>query len=246
MKKALSAVRGLTLGLSISVLNLVGMLLTLLVIGGLGSWSTMQFVGVFGIFEIATAIAFVFCPNVWRLPVMEAETSDRTTIRLAASVVFLPHWAGGAKAIAGLAMTIAAARSEGIAPETLSIVPFALATGVFIVGVSAIAARWGVARPDLDVYQFVVRRPRHKDYELPGISLTAATLQIVLGAFTLPVIKALPPSSMFQPGVGPSAAFLGAMLAAAVLSVAGALLAWRGRVSLHAPPEQQRKAEEPA
>ena len=37
MKRVLPALRGLTLGLSISVMNLLGMFLTLLVLGGLGS-----------------------------------------------------------------------------------------------------------------------------------------------------------------------------------------------------------------
>jgi hypothetical protein len=246
MKRVLPALRGLTLGLSISVMNLLGMFLTLLVLGGLGSWSSMQFIGAFGIFEIATAFAFMFCPNIWRLPVIEAETSDRTSIHLAASTAFITHWAGGAKAIAGVAMLIVAARSEGVGLVTLGIVPLAFATGVFIIGVSAIAARWGVARPDLDVVKIVVRRPKHNDTELPGISLSASTLQIVLGAFTLPVVKILPASSLYQPEVGPSVTFVVAMLILATASVLGTLFVWRGRMARHAPREQQRKAEEPA
>jgi hypothetical protein len=246
MRRLLLGLRGLTLGLSISILNLAGLLLMLIMLGGLGGWSTMQFVGVFGVFEIGTAIAFVLCPNVWRLPVIEAETSDRTTIRLAASVVFIPHWAGGAKAIAGLVMVVLAARSEGWGPESAAIAPFALATGILVVATSAIAARWGVARPDIDVVQFVIRQPGKKDREIPGLSLSAAFLQIVLGAFTLPTIKLLPPSVMYQPGIAPSTQFLAAMVALACLAFAGALLAWRGRISLRAPREQQIKAEEPA
>jgi hypothetical protein len=246
MKRLFLALRGLTLGLAISGLNLAGLLLMLLMLGGLGGWSTMQFVGVFGLFEIGTAIAFVLCPNIWRLPVIEAETSDRTQIRLAASVVFLPHWAGGAKAIAGVAMLIVAARSEGWGPESLGLAPFVVATGALVVALSALAARWGVARPDIDVVHFVVRRPSRKDIEIPGLSISAAVLQILLGAFTLPTIKLLPASAMYQPEIAPSPQFLAGMVAAASIAVAAALWAWRGRISLRAPREQQRKAEEPA
>lgn len=246
MKRVLPAFRGLTLGLSISVMNLLGMFLTLLVLGGLGSWTTMQFIGAFGIFEIATAFAFMYCPNIWRLPVIEAETSKRTDIKLTASTAFITHWAGGAKAIAGVTMLVIAARSEGVGLVSLGILPLALATGVFVIGMSAIAARWGVARPDLDVIKIIVRRPKHEDKELPGISLTAATLQIVLGAFTLPVVKILPPSSLFQPEVGPSNAFLIWMIGLATASVLGTLFVWRGRLARRAVREQQKKAEEPA
>ncbi len=246
MKRVLPAIRGLTLGLSISVMNLAGMFLTLLVLGGLGSWTSMQFIGAFGIFEIATAFAFMYCPNIWRLPVIEAETSERTHIQLAASTAFITHWAGGAKAIAGVAMLIVAARSEGVGLVTLGILPLAFATGVFVIGMSAIAARWGVAHTDRDVIKIIIRRPKHEDKELPGISLTAATLQIVLGAFTLPVVKVLPPSALYQPEVGPSLSFLIWMLVLAAASVLGTLFVWRGRLARSAPREQQVKAEEPA
>ncbi len=246
MHQTLKALRGLTLGLSISAMNLLGMFLTLLVIGGLGDWTTMQFIGAFGVFEIATAFAFVFCPNIWRLPVIEAETSDRTTIRLTWSTALIPHWAGGAKAIAGVAMFAFAARSEGVGLVTLGILPLVLSTGLFVIGVSAIVARWGVARPDLDVLQILVRRPGRKDFQVPGISISASVVQIVLGAFTLPVVKVAPATSLFQPEIGPSTTFLATMLVSAAASMVGTLFVWRGRLSRNAAPEQQRKAEEPA
>jgi hypothetical protein len=246
MRGWLRAGRGLAIGLSISVLNLLGMLLMVIILGGLGEWSARQFVGVFGIFEIATAFAFIICPNLWRLPVIEAETDRRTDVALAASVVFIPHWAGGAKAIAGVAMVAVAADSEGAGAATFAILPFTLLTAVLVAALSAAAARWGVARPDLDVVKVVLRRPSRKDVELPGISITASFLQIVLGAFTLPVIEAMSPSSFYRPEVGPSPEMLWGMAAAAGLSVALAVFAWRGRLSMRAPREQQRKAEDPA
>ena len=246
MKRLRLATRGLALGLSISTMNLLGMFLTLLVLGGLGEWTAMQFVGAFGLYEIATAIAFMFAPNIWRLPVIEAETSDRTAVRLAASIAFIPHWAGGAKAIAGTAMLGTAAWHEGLSVASIGLLPVAMASGVLVLAISALAARWGVARPALDVVTFVMKRPKRKDYQLPGISITASIVQIVLGAMTLPIVKAFPPSALYQPEVAPSPAFLAGTLLAAGASVAATLWVWRGRLSRLAPPEQQRKAEEPA
>ena len=249
VKRALNAVRGLVLGLSISFMNLVGLFFMLLLLGGLGEWTTMQFVGAFGVFEVATAIAFLFCPNVWRMPVIQSDLAyegKSTDVHLAASTVFIPHWAGGAKAIAGGACLIAAARSEGLGVATLGLVPFSLLVAALVVAVSVAAARFGTARPDLDVVYFIIRRPKHDDSELPGISISASTLQIVLGAFTLPTVKLLPPATLYQPEIGPSAGFLLSVVLATAVSVTVALFAWRGRLTVRAPRPQQRKAEEPA
>ncbi len=244
MEHLIRTLRGLVLGLSISVMNLAGVALTIVVIGGLGDWTPTQFVGAFGIFEIATAIAFMFCPNIWRLPVIEAETSDRTEIKLAWSVVFIPHWAAAAKAIPGVGMVAFAAQKEGIGAATFGILPLVLATAVFVVGVSVAFARWGVHRPDLDVIQVVVRRAARSDIELPGISVSASVVQIVLGAITLPVVKVASPSTLFRPEVGPSNSALGTLVCLSVGSVVISLWAWRGRLAFRAPREQQRKAEE--
>jgi hypothetical protein len=206
----------------------------------------MQFTGAFGLFEIATAVAFLFCPNIWRLPVIEAETSDRTKIRLAASVAFIPHWAGAAKALAGVIMVSAAARTEGLSWASLNLVLLAAATGVLVVCLSALVARWGVARPDLDVVQFTLHRPKRKHFEFPGISISASLVQIVIGAITLPVVEVLPPSVLYQPELAPSATFTAWTLAAAAAAAIAMLFAWRGRLARIAPREQQRKAEEPA
>lgn len=241
MKKAL---RGLTLGLSISFFNLVGMFFMLLLLGGLGEWTSMQFVGAFGIFEIATAIAFIFAPNLWRMPVIEAETGMREKTKLTASTLLIPHWAGGAKAIAGVGMLGVAAYYEGIGPATAGVIPFAVATGLLVVAISAAAARWGVLRPDLDVIHVVVKRPTKDDIKLPGISLSSSLLQIILGAFTLPTVKLMSPSTLYQPEVGPSPIFLLSMTVAAAVSCGLAIFAWRGHIAIRATREQQRKAEE--
>ena len=246
MKRFLGLFRGLAIGLSLSVLNLVGLFLTLLLFGGIGEWSNMQFVGIFGVFEIGTGIAFIVAPNVWRMPVFEAETSDRTTIRLTASTLFIPHWAGGAKCIAGAVMVIAAFTTEGASFASLGILPFAFFVGVFTVAVSIAVARWGVAKPQFDVIHIVVKRPSRDDIALPGMSLTAASLQIVLGTFTLPVIKLVSPGAYFGDAFAPTPTALAVSAAGALLSTLVALLVWRGRISMEAPREQQELAEEPA
>lgn len=230
-------------------MNLIGLFFMLLLLGGLGDWTTMQFVGAFGIFEIATAIAFLFCPNVWRMPVIQSDLESEgksTEVHLAASTVFIPHWAGGAKAIAGGACFIAAAQSEGLGLVTLGLVPFVVLTAALVVAISVAAARFGTSRTDLDVVYFIIRRPKHEDAELPGISISASTLQIVLGAFTLPTVKLLPPATLYQPELGPSAPFLLGFTVSTLIAVALAVFAWRGRLTMRASGPQQRKAEEPA
>jgi hypothetical protein len=78
----------------------------------------------------------------------------------------------------------------------------------------------------------VLRRPARKDLEIPGISISAAAIQVVLGAFTLPTVKLLPPESLYGPQVGPAPAFLAAMVAAAAAITVVALWLWRGRMTL--------------
>lgn len=246
MKRIGSMFRGLAIGLSLSVLNLAGLFLTLVLLGGIGEWSRMQFVGIFGVFEIATGIAFIVCPNVWRMPVFEAETSDRTTIRLSASTLFIPHWAGGAKCIAGAVMVVAALITEGASFASLGILPFSVFVAVFTVAVSIAVARWGVWKPEYDVLHIVVKRPFRDDHALPGLSLSAATLQIILGTFTLPVIKLVSPDAFFGEVFAPTPFALAVSAVGALLSTLVALLAWHGRISMEAPREQQELAEEPA
>jgi hypothetical protein len=124
-------------------------------------------------------------------------------------------------------------------------VPFVLALAWSILAISAVLARVGVARPDLDVVQLVVRWGR-REKELAPVSIGAAFFQFLLSIMTIPVAKLLPPSVLYRPELGPS---LGALLIA--LAVSAVLLgvvyaAWSGRIQLNAPREQQREAEEHA
>ena len=236
------AFRGLTLVFALSFLNLVGILVTAAALGGIAPWSRWQFIGMFGVVEAASGLANVLSPNVWRLPVAELQTSGRTDVKLAASALLLPHWGGLARGGAGLVLIVLAAWQEGVAPVSLLLVPLVLALAWFVLAVSAVLARGGVARPDVDVVQLVVRWGR-RDRELTPISIGASIFQFLLTIVTLPVAKLLPPSVLYRPAIGPSASLLLVVLAMAVASGAIAYAAWAGRVAFQAPPEQQREAE---
>jgi len=235
--------RGLVLGFMLSFVNLLGAFLALLALGGLGRWTGWQFIGFFGMLEVATGLAFVFGPNVWRLPVAEANTSERTAIRFAASTILIPHWAAGAKCIAGVAMLIFAATRAGIGPATVALAPLVMLIAAAVLALSAAVARLGVARPDLDVLQLVLKRPGRTDMELPGISIGALLIQLLINIGAFPAVKVLPPTILYQPEIGPSLALLVTSSVAAFISVLIALLAWRGRLCWRAPIGQQREAE---
>jgi hypothetical protein len=239
------AFRGLILVFFLSLLNLAGVILTVAALGGLAPWTAAQFVGAFGVLELASGLANVLTPNLWHLPVAEFETSDRTDVKLAWSALALPHWGGLARCAAGLVCLAVAGYAEGVAPVSLLLVPFILALAWSILAVSALLARLGVARPDLDVFQLLVRWGKREKESRP-ISIGAAFLQFVLSVVTIPIVKLLPPSVLYQPELGPSR---GALLTA--LAVAGALVplvyfSWSGRIDWQAPREQQREAEEHA
>ena len=187
------AFRGLILVFLFSFLNLVGVILTATALGGFAPWTSLQFVGVFGVLEAASGLANVISPNVWRLPVAELATSARTDVKLAASALLLPHWGGLARFAAGVACIGAAAWEGGLAPASIALVPFVVALGWSILAISALLARAGVARPDLDVLQLVVRWGR-REREMPAISLSGARFQFALSIVTLPAVKLLSPS----------------------------------------------------
>ena len=236
------AFRGLALVFVLSFMNLVGVLLTATLLGGIEPWSRWQFIGMFGVVEVASGLANVFSPNVWRLPIAELQTSERTQVKLAASALLLPHWGGLARAAAGLALVALAGWQEGVGPVTLLLVPFVLALAWLVLALSAALARAGVAHPELDVVQFVVRLGR-SERELAPISIGASVLQFLLSIVTLPVAKLLPPSVLYQPAIGPSAAALLVTLLVSAASGVLAYLVWSDRVVLRASREQQREAE---
>jgi hypothetical protein len=239
------AFRGLVLVFVLSFVNLLGVIFTVTALGGLAPWSRWQFVGVFGVIEIASGLANVISPNIWRLPVVELQTGGSTGVTLAASAMLLPHWGGLARCAAGLVCLALAAWQEGLAASSAALVPFAFAVAWSILALSAVLARIGAARPDLDVVQLIVRWGR-REKELAPVSIGAAVFQFLLSIATIPAVKLLSPSVLYRPELGPSP---GALLVSAALSVALLVLVavlWSGRIELRAPPEQQREAEEHA
>ena len=236
------AFRGLVLVFLLTFVNLVGLILTTTALGGLAPWSRWQFVGAFGALEAAAGLANVLSPNVWHLPVEELETSRQTRVKLAASTLLMPHWGGLARCAAGLVCLALAAWHEGLAPASLGLVLLLVTLAWWILAVSALSARAGVARPDLDVVQLVVRWGG-QERELRPISLGAAVVQFVVTILTIPAVKLLPPSVLYRPALGPSATALLVSLVGAVLLGVLVALAWRGRIDWRAPREQQREAE---
>jgi hypothetical protein len=237
------AFRGLVLVFLLSFVNLVGLGLTVTLLGGLAPWSRWQFIGFFGVVETASGLANVISPNVWRLPIAELQTSRRTDVKLAMSALLLPHWGGLARCAAGLVCLALAAWHTGLGPASILLAPLILLLAWSIVAISAALARAGIARPDLDVVQFVVRWG-DREREMTPLSLSAATFQFLLMIATIPAVKLLPPTVLYQPEIGPS--LDGFLFALAVSGALGLLVyvLWSGRIDLEAPPDQQREAEE--
>jgi hypothetical protein len=237
------AFRGLLLTFLLSFVNLIGLVLTTAALGGLSPWTRWQFIGAFGVIESAAGLANVISPNIWHLPVAKAQTSKRTDVRLAASVLLLPHWGGFARCLAGLVCLALAGWQSGLSSASVGLVVLVLALASSMLAISAALARAGVARPDLDVLQLAVRW-RDREREVPPISLSAAAFQFILAVATIPAVKVLAPSVLYQPEIAPSTNFLLVTLAASVALLAVVYALWLGRVGSTAPAEQQREAEE--
>ena len=239
------AFRGLGLVFVLSFVNLLGVLVTATALGGLAPWSRWEFIGMYGVIEIASGLANVLSPNIWRLPVAQLQTSDRTDVELAASALLLPHWGGLARSLAGAVCVGLAAWREGLGAASISLPLFVAALAWIILAISAALARLGVARPDVDVLQFVVRWGE-RESELPAISIGASAFQFLLAIATIPIVKLLPPSVLYRPDIAPSATALLLALAISAVLAAVVYVSWSGRITVGAPVEQQREAEEQA
>ena len=97
----------------------------------------------------------------------------------------------------------------------------------------------------MDVVQLVVRW-RRREKEIPPISIGAAVFQFVISVATLPAVKLLPPSVLYQPELGPSGEALLVALAVSALLLLLVYLLWAGQIKVQAPPEQEHEAEEHA
>ena len=239
------AFRGLTLVFFLTFVNLAGVLVTAAAVGGVDPWTRWQFIGLFGVMEVASGVANVVSPNVWRLPVAELKTSRRTDVELALSSMLIPHWGGLARSAAGVVCVGAAAWHEGLGPASLALVPFVAALAWCVLGISAAVARAGVARPHVDVVQFVVRWGK-RERELAPLSIGASVVQFVLTIVTIPAAKLLPPSVLYRPEIAPSPAAFVVVVGVAAVLAAIVYASWAGRVDRRAPLEQQREAEENA
>jgi hypothetical protein len=237
------AFRGLPLVFFLSFVNLVGVLVTAAIVGGVAPWTRWQFIGLYGTIEFASGLANVVTPNLWRLPIAEQETSSRSDVKLAASTVLIPHWGGLARAGAGFVFLTLAAWHEGVGPVSVLLVPLVAGVAISIVALSAVLGRAGVARPNVDVVQFGVRW-LGREKQLTPISIGASVLQFLLSIVTIPAAKLLPPSVLYQPEIGPSASALVGTLGVTAALVAIVWVVWAGRIAVRAPREQQREAEQ--
>jgi hypothetical protein len=237
------AVGGALLAFSLSFINLAGALLAISALGGLEPWSNRQFIGLFGFVELSIGIAYLFAPNIWRLPVAEANTGDRTEIKLAASTLLIPHWIAAAKLLSGVTMLTYAAIGEGLGPASFGLPLAIIFIGGGFLALCLIASRLGVARPDLDVVFLVVKRPGHRDKELPGQSLGGILMQALSNLGVFPAVALTSPSIFYQPELGPSPEFLIVTGLTFALLSGLAWFCWRGRVAWRATRAQQREAE---
>jgi hypothetical protein len=239
------AFRGLLPVFLLSFVNLVGLIFTVTALGGPAPWSRWQFIGAFGVIEAASGLANVISPNIWRLPVAELQTSGRTDVKLAASTLLLPHWGGLARCAAGFVCLALSAWQEGLGTTSIALVALVLAVAWSILAISAVLARLGVSRPEIDVFQLVVRWGR-REKELPPVSIGASVFQFLLSIVTIPAVKLLPPTVLYRPELAPSPNALLVSVAVAAVLLALVFLLWSGRIELKAPREQQREAEEHA
>jgi hypothetical protein len=239
------AFRGLVLTFSLSFLNLLGVALVVTALSGLGDWSRWQFVAFFGMVEAAWGLSNILGPNIWRLPVAQVATSPRTSVKLAASTLLIPHWAGAGRVAGGLTLIAAAASQEGATAGVVLAPVESVLIAVGILATSALAARFGVARPEVDVLQLVVRW-RARETEVPAFSLSASVLQLLLSIVPIPFVKLFEPTAVFSGGVGVRAETLLVTAGLSVVFVVFSLAAWRGHISWSAPAEQETEAEENA
>ena len=75
------------------------------------------------------------------------------------------------------------------------------------------------------------------------LSVGASVLQFLLSIATIPAVKLLPPSVLYQPELGPSAIALLVSLATAVALLVLVYALWSDRIDWEAPREQQLEAE---
>lgn len=235
------AFRGLFLVFTLTFLNLVGITLTAIGLNVMGDWTIWQFIGLFGIIEAGSGLANVVTPNLWAMPVVEQETSQRTKTVLALDTLLMPHWGGLARTGAGVVMIGAAGYEAGTGGATAWLLPMVLLVAMAQVGLSALIARGGVIGHAYDVVQVTLNW--YREIRVPPISLSASALQFCLSIITIPAIAVLRPGAMYQPEIGPSAGALTWLAVATLIFCLAGFASWYPRIARHAPREQREEAE---
>jgi hypothetical protein len=226
-----------------SFLNLLGAFAVLASLGGLAQWSAWQIVGMFGLIEAATGLAFLLAPNIWRLPIAEVRTGGATSVRLAPELLLVPQPAALPKAFAGALLIAGAAWTEGVGWRTLGVIPAVLLLATAVLALSLVIARLGVARPDVDVVSLIVRRIAHADREIGPFTLSGVAVQLGTQVGVIPIVKLASQSILFRPELVPSLPLVVALMAVTCVLGLCAYAAWHDRIDLHAPAEQRLEAE---
>lgn len=225
---------GLALGSALSAVNLAGAFLTVYALGGLGPWSAVQFVGLFGLVEAGTGLGFILGPNVWRLPMAAVACGERD-LRLTAGELLRPHWAGSVKCAAGVLFLAYAMAKEGAGAGSALLLPTGLLMTAGGMGLSLLAARFGADHPEMDVVEVALRRPGRAERVVPAMSISATAVQVILNLGAFPLVKVLPPSMLYRPETEPSPAFLGWTALVCLGLMAAGIGAWWGRWAVRLP-----------
>jgi hypothetical protein len=231
-------VRGLGLTFAISFINLAGLMLALTALGGPGDWSGGRFVGLFGVLEAGWGLAALWAPNFWRLPVVVSPYRDEEPQEISRRTVLAVHWMALGKLAAGAGLMAYAAVDQGVSVQSFGLLPLVGAVALWVLAVSALIARAGVARPDLDVVQIVFHRAGQRHALIP-VSVGASIFQAFLSLWTV-VALSLPVRSLFQPEFAPSGALLAVVGVVALAFGAAALAVWKPYLSgeEQVPPER--------
>jgi hypothetical protein len=232
----------LILAFAFSFFNFALLVLSGLFVGGLDHWSVRQFAGLYGLIETSTGIANLVAPNFWALPVSEFRSRSETVVVVALADLRVIHVDGVGRVLGGGLFLAWSAAAAGVRLESLLLLPLTTLLGLTIIALSGLVARWGIARPDIDVLQLKVYW-RNREKVLPPISLGTSYLQFFLTLVPLPIAAATGPRFLFHPEFYPSLELAALTLVVTLIVVALFLAAWSSRVAIRpvtAPARSER------
>ena len=205
-----------------------------------GPWPITQFVGLIGVIETGAGLANLSAANLWHLPVQQLHQRSPVDLRSLRQ----PHWESLGRVAAAVLFLLAALLSEGASPDSILLLPLVLLTAGVLFATSAIASWLGVRWPETDVLQLSLRW-RERDHTLPALSLSASILQFLMVVGALPLMRALPRSTLFRPEFAPTTGLLLTMLVLGVVLLAVAALLWLRHVDSGAPDVGRARAKGP-